>query len=124
MNGDFGRGLPNRRLQSTQPMDTEYEMPPEPDRRPTMLLKAALLPRLRRDRIMVIVSETMMATKGMGVPTTVILRSVMLNGIPWSRANAKTCRDAAARTLRLPQMLRAVTSDVMAIVPPVLPTAA
>lgn len=88
-----------------------------------MLLKAVALARLRSDTTSVIVSETMMAFSGIGVPIVVILRSQPENGSPSSRANAQACRDPAARTLRLPQMLNAVIIETMAMVPPVLPVA-
>ena len=112
------------RLHSTQPMEIEYETPPEPDSSPTILLNAVALAMLRSDTTIVMVREIMMALRGMGVPMVVIFRSHPLKGIPSSRANAQTWRDPAARTLRLPQMLSAATIDTIAIVPPVLPVAA
>jgi hypothetical protein len=105
-------------------MEMVYERPPEPLKRPTMLLKAVTLPRLRRDTMHVMKSEMKMALSGIGVPTVVIFLNQPLNGKPSSRAKAHAWRDPAARTERLPQIPRAQTIETMAIVPPVLPVAA
>ena len=70
-------------------MEIEYETPPEPLKSPTILLNAVALPRLRRDKIMVMKREAKMELSGIGVPMVVIFRNQPLNGKPSSRAKAQ-----------------------------------
>lgn len=74
------------RLHNTQPIEMEYDTPPEPDSSPTMLLNAVALAMLRSDTTIVMVRDIIMALRGIGVPMVVIFRSHPLKGIPSSRA--------------------------------------
>lgn len=105
-------------------MDIAYDMAPALARRPTTLRKAVVLPRLSSETATVIVRDARMALIGMGTPMVETRRNQELNGKPSSRAKAQTCREPAATTLMLAQMLSAATIETMAMVPPVLPVPA
>lgn len=124
LKGDFGSGLPLRRLHSTQLMEIAYDMALALARRPTTLRNAVVLRRLSSEIAMVMVSEARMALIGIGMPIVETRRNHELNGRPSSRANAHACREPAATMLRFAQIFKAETIETMAMVPAVLPVLA